>query len=711
MRLAASTFGITIQLVACAASAAHAASIHIDLNCRAGGSGRSIECGSDGPLNDLERLGAACADRERPLVVEFAAGLQRFRSRFNMPAACAGRPDAPTVVQNRAGADSYLSGARRVRLKPGADEGSPFEAIPGAPGVFECRGPDCAPGAGSKFIWGAFVVRKDARRCQSDADCRAASPLAHCVDVSGERRCEDYLPAIQAKGSAHCANSGGSCDDDRDCGGSTCESSLYACSPSDPPEAGTMRYDPAPRSQRVCIRLVDDSDPDDAHLVEFPWQPYAFNFFHEHVSYVTVRSNPLGGHLTIEKFRDKILTARAQAAPRCVGGGASNECSANADCRDGGYCPPLNPSDASRGIRVGGPTTAEGVTLGMVQDRCIDFGPGGHADGPGDFYIGNNLVHFCGQENLRIQQDTSPRTLIENNVVSYTQHPAQFGGPCGHVSNGCSAGFADVGTCIRVALSRGATIRNNTFHHMFGAKTYRGQCINFENGSADHLVSGNMFYAFEQHGTTVNSASVGVHFSTIYPKNAFTNIVVENNRIVRPDACFSFDGVGQMTAGITVRNNTCFDPDQACLREEDGEWRHGEIRFDNNICSKPKGAMENRSLLLRIDRRNTAFLPPSGNVFHCPGCPRLVNWKVRSLAAAQIGSLGANTTAADPRLETSGNPPSLRIRDRTSSALGRAVHRDCAETDFENEPRTDSRGCDAGADQFKDRSETLGIRP
>lgn len=612
-----------IALVFLFTAPAHAATQYVDTTCTNNGDGTAATCassaGAAGSFNKFSSI--TCSGfTGSGNIIEIAAGKQNITSgsQWNIPLACSGS-GGQNIIQNVSGGITRVTGITRYTPT--------WVNVAGT--EWECT--TCGWNSTSKFPLWVWYTRTNGTTCSTNSDCGSLDD-ARCDGSI----CEERALALQSQSTT--SKAGAPPPQNYTCGNGT---------------LAVNQFKVEQNLGKMCIRLSDDSNPNtNLNYFEVPTRTSAFALKNNDPTDITIRSNPGGGSLTIERLRD-------------------------------------------HGITFATPNTnlvIDNITVGFVMDRCLNAAG---ADLAANIKITNNHVHYCGQEGIRLQNDTGANSEISSNTV----HNIQYTGDSELTSTPLQ-GFADVATGYRMAEMTTLLLKDNTCYKVGGGKTNRGICYNFENGSAGITAQANYAYQMFHGPATDENRTSAFRWSSLSAGDDHTTSIIENNRIHDVDQAFNWDAKSGLavTLGIDIRNNTISEVEEYGIRVDQGTYT-GSVTLDNNVFSNVTAVPAE---LVSMPSTNTAaFAQPTYNVWHCPSCAStIVNWKGATYTSATIGTFDANSSSADPDILDVGTGPTLNLTAAAGSAYNAASATFAPSVDYLGTARPKAVTDDIGAHEF-----------
>ncbi len=417
--------------------------------------------------------------------------------------------------------------------------------------------------------------------------------------------------------------------------------------------AGYMRYN---SSNHVVAHLSDDSSPANASYFNIPYIYGGIQFSNTEADYVTMRSNPSGGSLTLERYKASIISSQ----------------------------------NTSNGLIY------DNLNIGWCMDRGINQTGSGFA--VNNYKFQNNHVYYCGQEGIRWVNDTSPNSYCVNNEVEYIQTTPVFE----YCVWDNLPGFTDNGTGIRAAALVNGVIRGNDLHDMCGGKNAKGYAIDLENGTPNMLVEDNLIYNLNVGGGG-SVAGHGIAITNTEASESFDGVVLQNNRIWNVDIGLFFDFGATLPSGddIDIINNTIAEPSNTCVFLDSGTSTGANVVMKNNIFSAGSVDVD---LLIRLGSGAQGWATPEYNVYWAPNdsdTSDLVTFKGTNYTyTTVISSLDTNGVYGDPEISLAGSPPSMKLLAASGAAYNAGTSSGAPSDDFEGDSRPQAGTDDIGADEF-----------
>lgn len=341
--------------------------------------------------------------------------------------------------------------------------------------------------------------------------------------------------------------------------------------------AGFMRINPT--DQSICVHLSNGSSPASASYFRIPWYSPAISGANGDSSNVTFRKNPSGtGTFTIQRYRTNGIELDPQSNP---------------------------------GWQI------EGLKISHMMDECLSLLGG---SGAAALKVLNNDVSFCGQDGIRIAEDTGAFEISGNTVTDIQTTPTFE--RCEGVGTGCLPGMTATGRGIhlRNASGTGGIVDGNTLLRIGGGLNARARGINLDESTKNVTIRDN----YIAHMSGLANFGSGITFTGFAPGSTNDGNVVYNNRVYDTDICFYwlYNENYSSQSGTTnyLLNNTCAEPVLVGLRAvwQDNALLDGNVIVENNIFSS-RTTVPGRLVEVPATQA-TGWSTLNNNVFECDDC-------------------------------------------------------------------------------------------
>lgn len=357
----------------------------------------------------------------------------------------------------------------------------------------------------------------------------------------------------------------------------TCDTSLAA---------GKMKVDTS--NQSICVHLSDGSSPASAAYFRVPWADPILQAGADGMDGITLRRNPSGGSFRLQRARKRHIEMNATNQNWVI----------------------------------------DGLEFAYAMDRCL-----AHSGtvGAGNIQIRNNNISFCGQEGIRVADDTGT-WVVESNQITDIQTEPVFE-RCAGIGSGCLSEFTDNATGIRIinqSTGVSGTVRNNVLLRMGGGMNNRARMINFEHDNHNVVVERN----YLAHSSGLANTGTAIMWSGSFAGDSNDDIIVRNNLIYDVDRCFwvqyGTDYPSQAGTNNYILNNHCVEFKQDGLKAESGtDTLDGTFHVKNNIFSVKLADVSGYILDVQSSG-STGWTVLQNNVFECDACTAnqdIITWR------------------------------------------------------------------------------------
>jgi hypothetical protein len=415
----------------------------------------------------------------------------------------------------------------------------------------------------------------------------------------------------------------------------------------------------------VCVHTPDGLSPATSTSFKIPYIAQAFGVnYADSPSHVKWQKNPSGGSFTIRRFQaEGIVTIQAHTD-----------------------------------------YIIDGLDIGYMMDRCIDFDSVNGGPLGGGYQVLNSHIHHCGQEGMHTPDDTGGLYRVDNNLFEYIQAPPVF--PVCSAAYCATWGMTDGGCAMRVLIpsATGGYIGNNEFRFVGGGRAgaHTTSVINVEGGATNLIIENNYIHDSSPKLGTGNAGVAGILISSGPPANC-TNCTFRNNRFYNVDQGIAWEGNGDSTT-LKIYNNTFVNVYEFAIGQSYGSIP-GTIATTNNIfynSTPPVSAFISTG-------GESGFTSFTYNDFFCNGCAgnTVLARTSTTYTAATVGNLGTGNLAGDPNISLTGSPPTLNILSASGAAFQRGTALTPTFPDYRGNARPTSGNWDIGAYEFPSTVSTL----